>query len=100
MAKFSKCKSGNPGGRPKENQEVKELARTYTQEAIERLVFWMRQDDDSRASVASAQALLDRGHGKPSQHTELSGSVEMTGANTDNELARTVAFLLNKQMKE
>jgi hypothetical protein len=55
--------SGNPGGRPKENQEVKRLAREHTKEAIDRLVFWM-QSNDPRASVPAANALLDRAWGK------------------------------------
>lgn len=63
---FEKGKSGNPGGRPKEAAEVKALAKEHTKEAIDRLVFWMRSDE-SRTSVAAAQTLLDRGHGKPSQ---------------------------------
>ena len=99
MARFEKGKSGNPGGRPKENQEVKELAREYTKEAIERLAHWMRQDDDAGASVKAAQALLDRGHGKPAQHTELSGTLDVAET-SDMELARTVAFILNKQARK
>ena len=63
---FEKGKSGNPGGRPKENDEVKKLARQHTEAAIERLKFWM-YSDNPRASVSAAQALLDRGHGKPVQ---------------------------------
>ncbi len=63
---FPKGKSGNPGGRPKENAEVKELAKAYTAQAIERLAHWM-QSDNAKASVAAANALLDRGWGKPAQ---------------------------------
>lgn len=63
---FKKGQSGNPGGRPKENDEVKRLAREYTQESIERLVFWMRSDNP-KASVGASISLLDRGYGKPAQ---------------------------------
>jgi hypothetical protein len=56
--------SGNPGGRPKANDEVKALAAAYTVPAIERLAFWMNSDDP-RASVPASQALLDRAWGKP-----------------------------------
>jgi hypothetical protein len=58
--------SGNPGGRPKENDEVKQLARQHTEAAITRLVQWM-QDDNPKASVAACIALLDRGWGRPTQ---------------------------------
>lgn len=63
---FEKGVSGNPGGRPKENSEIKALAREHTAEAIDRLVEWMRSDN-AKASVSASQALLDRGHGKAAQ---------------------------------
>ena len=57
--------SGNPGGRPRDEQKVAELARSYTKEAIETLVELMRRGNDERVRGAAAQALLDRGWGKP-----------------------------------
>jgi len=71
---FVKGKSGNPGGRPKENDEVKRLARKHSKAAIARLKFWM-ESDNPKASVSAAQALLDRGHGKPAQAIEHSGEI-------------------------
>jgi hypothetical protein len=63
---FKPGQSGNPRGRPKENQEVKTLARKHTKDAIERLVHWMNSTD-ARASVAASQVLLDRAWGKAVQ---------------------------------
>lgn len=63
---FEKGRSGNPGGRPKEDNEVKRLARAQGAAAIARLAEWM-VSDNPKASVAAAQALLDRGFGKPTQ---------------------------------
>lgn len=71
---FEKGKSGNPGGRPRENNEVKALARQHTKTAIERLSYWL-MSDNPKASVAAAIALLDRGFGKPTQAIELDGEV-------------------------
>ena len=66
---FQKGQSGNPGGRPKVVAEVKELAREYTAEAIQTLVSIMTNPKSaSAARVSAANALLDRGYGKPPQH--------------------------------
>lgn len=63
---WEKGQSGNPGGRPKENAEVKRLAREQGVAAISRLVALM-QSQDERISLAASQALLDRAFGKPAQ---------------------------------
>ena len=66
---FKKGQSGNPGGRPKVIAEVKELARAHTGEAIETLVSIMTNPKSAPAArVSAANALLDRGYGKPPQH--------------------------------
>ena len=62
---FPKGQSGNPGGRPRDEQKVAELARSYTREAIETLAELMRSGNDERLRGTAAQALLDRGWGKP-----------------------------------
>ena len=63
---FRKGRSGNPGGRPKEVGEVRELARQYTAGAMEALRSIM--DDPMAppsARVAAAEAVLNRGWGRP-----------------------------------
>lgn len=69
--------SGNPSGRPKDEYKVAELARTYTSEAIDTLVELIRYGKDERVRGTAAQALLDRGWGKPKQEllTEESGGL-------------------------
>ena len=56
--------SGNPGGRPKDEHKVAELARSYTLEAVETLVDLMRHSRDDRVRGTPSQALLDRGLGR------------------------------------
>ena len=68
--KFEKGKSGNPGGRPKENSEVRAAARLHGMTAIDKLVELINSDDQ-RIAVAASQAILDRGFGKPSQSMEM-----------------------------
>ena len=58
--RFIKGYSGNPGGRPKDEHNVIELARSYTTEALETLVELMRDGKDERVRGTAAQALLDR----------------------------------------
>lgn len=72
---FTKGKSPNPGGRPKLPEDVKhvrELARNYTQEAVTALVDVMK-DGSGPARVAAANALLDRGWGRPAQPVDGDG---------------------------
>jgi hypothetical protein len=67
MAKFQPGQSGNPSGRPKEAAEVKTLARSHSQEAVNKLVELMRSSADERTIIAACNSILDRGLGKPAQ---------------------------------
>ena len=64
---FKPGQTGNPGGRPKALAQVRELAREYTEEAIQKLVELMRKADSDQAQILAANSLLDRGWGKPVQ---------------------------------
>jgi HEAT repeat protein len=64
MAKFAKGQSGNPGGRPKTEIAVRDLAREQTEAAIAALVNALSATNEG-VRVSAAQALLDRGWGKP-----------------------------------
>lgn len=71
---FAKGKSGNPGGRPKEVAEVRELARQYTEEAVDTLAKIMRNGKEPAAArVRAAESILDRGYGKASQPIDGDG---------------------------
>jgi len=66
---FEKRRGGNPGGRPKVVAEVQELARQHTTAAVETSVSIMTDPKAPPAArISAANALLDRGYGKPSQH--------------------------------
>lgn len=68
---FQKGQSGNPGGRKKANPELRELARSFTAEAIGAAVKILRKPKATdQAKLKAVEILLERGHGKPTQHIE------------------------------
>lgn len=68
---FQPGQSGNPGGRPREESHVRELARQRTEEAIATLTAIMQSGETESARVRAAEALLDRGWGRPLQGVEV-----------------------------
>src|SRR5262245_3715954 len=66
---FKKGESGNPGGRPKLPTEVKEAFQARAPEALAVLVRCLESSDD-RIAMLAAQAILDRGYGKPVQQVD------------------------------
>ena len=72
--RFAKGQSGNPGGRPKDEGRVAELARSHTSEAVDTLAHLMRHGKDERVRGTAAQALLDRGWGKPKVEVVADGT--------------------------
>lgn len=64
---FLPGQSGNPGGRSKESARIKALAASKAENCISKLEKIMETSQDERNVIAAANALLDRGLGKPSQ---------------------------------
>jgi hypothetical protein len=81
-ATWGKGKSGNPGGRSPRvgpnGETVAELARAHTATAIDALVRVVTNDEHPQ-QVAAANALLDRGWGKPKESIDLDANVAATG---------------------
>lgn len=89
--------SGNPGGRPKTPRAIeakrivadaKALARECAPEAISTLkAIMLDAKAPPAARISAAQALLDRGYGRPTQAVDVSGEVAFDFSRlSDNEL--------------
>ena len=63
---FQRGQSGNPGGRPKLPADIREAFKAKAPQALEVLTRCLQSDDD-RIAMMAAQAILDRGYGKPTQ---------------------------------
>ena len=74
---FQPGQSGNPGGRPKQLAEVRDLARQHTDEAIETLATIMRNEKAPPAArVSAAESILSRGWGKAPQEIRTTTETE------------------------
>ena len=82
--------SGNAGGRPKDEHNNAALDPSYSTEAIETLVDLMRNARDGRVRGTAAQALLDRGFGKPKLE------IQNTNANFRDALEQVQKRLLKR----
>ena len=67
MAKGRKTGGRRRGTPNKATAEIRGAAQQYTKEALEVLVQVARNGQSDAARVSAACALLDRGHGRPTQ---------------------------------
>ncbi|WP_330728195.1 hypothetical protein [Burkholderia multivorans] len=66
--------AGRPPGRPnKVTAEIKALAQKHCEAAIAELATILTTSESDQARIAAAKELLDRGYGKATQHTEITG---------------------------
>jgi len=97
MAKWTKGESGNPGGRPKGLGDIREIARKHTDTAIETLVNVLGDPKaNPSARVSAANALLDRGWGRPAQTLHAKIDSEDRNLEIDAALEGDARDLLNK----
>lgn len=72
---FQPGQSGNPGGRPKVDHKVRDLARSFGEDAVRTLAAIMNdREAPPPARVSAAIHLLDRGFGKPKQEVDHGSS--------------------------
>lgn len=67
--------SGNPRGRP--GNDVAMFARDHAEEAMGKLLYWMRSTDNPAISVKACGMILDRAFGKPREYHHMAGDVRV-----------------------
>ena len=68
---FTKGNPGNPGGRPKVPEEVKEMLRAAAPQAVQLLVDTLNNDKvKTDLRIKCAETILDRAYGKATQPIE------------------------------
>ena len=101
MGRFKKGESGNPGGRPKEIGDLRQLARERTQTALSTLENVMTDPmAPAAARVSAACALLDRGYGRPAQTLAVDREETPVSVKVTDRTLNNVAFLMRKAMEE
>jgi hypothetical protein len=69
--RFVKGQSGNPKGAKPQDRNLRLIAQEYTEAAMLTLLEVMQNESEPGAArVTAANAILDRGYGKATQHIE------------------------------
>ena len=72
--RWKKGESGNPSGRPKLPEEIRDAARAASPKAIQILVDIMSSEDANQGErIKAAIAILNRAYGTPAQSVEITG---------------------------
>ena len=93
---WQKGQSGNPGGIRGEYHAVRRLCADHSLEGAKQLISLMH-DTDTRVAIVAIKEVLDRGIGKPRDHSnEQGGKIDLSALSAEEREA--MAKLLAKAM--
>ena len=93
---FKPGQSGNPSGRPKIPEDVRELIRAACPEAAKKLIKYMDHSNPKIAMWAITE-VLDRGYGKPIQMQDI--QLDMSASlDIDAQIRRVLVELNDEQI--
>jgi hypothetical protein len=87
---WNKGQSGNPGGRPKADGRLRDVAQQHTEKALNTLAHIAEHGKSESARVTASVALLDRGWGKPHQTADIYSGPRSVHEMTDRELMEAI----------
>ena len=85
--RFVKGQSGNPAGRPKMPEEIRNAIRAACPEAVQRLIEFMHHENP-KIAMAAITEILDRGYGKATQMQDV--QIDVNGASGLREEIRSL----------
>ena len=94
---FKPGQSGNPGGRPKMSEDVREMLKAATPKAVRLLVSVMDDDGQKTAlRMDAAKTIIERVYGKPLQPIDstISGGLDVGLSDADRQLLAKVGARL------
>ena len=68
---FQKGVSGNPGGRPKKDNKLVELAKAKTPEAFKELLELLKNTSEDSVRLGCIKTVFEYGFGKPRQEVDV-----------------------------
>jgi len=96
---FLKGQSGNPNGGTSDYHAVRRLCAEHSLEASRRLIALMREGDDPRVTYMAIMAIMERGIGKPRDHSDEDNALaRMNLAALDPSEQRLLIDLLRRVM--
>lgn len=75
---WAQGQSGNPAGRPRIKQTIRDMARAAAPEAFKKIAE-LAKSRDPKVALAASQEICNRAYGRPTERVKHSGSIGISG---------------------